>query len=97
MAFKSKHDKVAENLARKFDTEYKSDKGIDVVTPTRAIEVEVKKEGLNQGLSQVVRSGKARYLAVAPHIVKAALELTKGKGVGVMSPTGRIIKRAGRN
>ena len=93
---KSKHDKVAEYLAKKFDTEYKSDKGIDIVTPNRAIEVEVKKEGLNQGLDQVVRSDKARYLAVTPDIVKAALELTKGKGVGVMSPTGRIIKKAGR-
>ena len=94
---KSKHDKVAEFLARKFDTEYKSDKGIDVVTAARAIEVEVKKESLNQGLNQIVRSSKARYLAVTPGIVKIALELTKGKGVGVMSSTGRIIKKAGRN
>lgn len=93
---KSKHDTVAKYLASKLRTEYKSDKGIDLVTGNRVVEVEVKKGGLDQGLNQVVRSQKARYLAVTPNIKNEALDITKGTGVEVMSSTGRIIKKAGR-
>ena len=38
---KSKHDQIAEKLAKKFGTEYKKHKGIDIVTNDRVIEVEV--------------------------------------------------------
>ena len=93
---KSLHDKIAENLARKFKTEYKSDKGIDIVTRNKAIEVETKKESLPQGIKQIAKSQKARYLAVNKQNVTNALQETKNTGVGVMSQTGRIIKKASR-
>ena len=93
---KSKHNQVAEKIARKLGSEYKSDKGIDVVTTRQAVEIEVKKSTLNQGLNQVLRSDKARYLAVTPDIVQEALKIAQGSGVGVMSSSGRIVKRAGR-
>ena len=60
----SKHDEVANKLAKKFKTEYKSDKGIDLVLPTKVIEVETQKAGILQGIKQVEKSQKARYLAV---------------------------------
>lgn len=60
----SKHDEIANKLAKKFKTEYKSDKGIDLVTKDKVIEVETKKSSLSQGIGQVVKSQKARYLAV---------------------------------
>jgi hypothetical protein len=90
------HDKIAEKLAKKFGTEYKSDKGIDIVTKNRVIEVETKKDSLYQGIKQVQNSQKARYLAVNKINLKNALEATEGTGIGVMGPTGRIIKKAGR-
>ena len=93
---KSKHDKIAERLAGRFNVPYKFDKGIDLVTPRRVVEVEVHEEGLDQGINQVVRSAKARYLAVPRDIEKAALEKTKGTGVGVMRETGSLVKKAGR-
>lgn len=93
---KSIHDKIAERLAKKFNTEYKSDKGIDLVTADRVIEVETKKESLSQGIRQVCKSSKARYLAVNKMNIKNALEATKGKGIGVMGPSGKILKRASR-
>jgi len=93
---KSKHDLIAEFLAKKFNTEYKSDKGIDLVTPDRVIEVETKSEGLDQGIIQIAHSSKARYLAVSNRIIRLARELTEGSGIGIMSEKGRIIKRAGR-
>jgi len=93
---KSLHDQIAEKLATKFDTEYKSDKGVDLVTKTRVVEVETHKSTLDQGIDQISRSSKARYLAVPESLVKEAKEKTEGTGIGVMSGTGRIMKKASR-
>jgi len=93
---KSLHDQIAEKLATKFNTEYKSDEGIDVVTNTRVIEVETHKSTLDQGIDQVSRSSKARYLAVPESLVKETIGKTEGTGIGVMSQTGRIVKKARR-
>jgi len=90
------HDDLAEKLAKKFHTEYKSNKGIDIVTPSRVIEVETKKGGVPQGIKQVIHSDKARYLAVNKMNLDAAINQTKGTGIGVMIGT-RIVKKAGRN
>jgi len=92
----SKHDEIANKLAKKFNTEYKSDKGIDLVTPEKVIEVETKKSSLSQGISQVIKSQKARYLAVNKVNINNALEATKNTGIGVMNETGRIMKKASR-
>ncbi len=92
---KSIHDEIASRIAKKLGTEYKAHEGIDIVKD-KVIEVETKKNSLSQGIRQVIRSQKPRYLAVNnPNIINA-LEVTKGTGVGVMGPTGRIIKRASR-
>ncbi len=93
---KSKHDVVAERLAKKFGTEYKSDEGIDIVAKDRVIEVETKKDSLSQGIDQVQHSSKPRYLAVNKPNIDNALDATKGTGIGVMSETGIIIKKASR-
>ena len=92
----SKHDEIANKLAKKFNTEYKSDKGIDLVTPEKVIEVETKKSSLSQGISQVIKSQKARYLAVNKININNALDATKNTGIGVMNETGRIMKKASR-
>jgi len=94
---KSKHDLIAEFLARKFNTEYKSDKGIDLVLPNRVIEVETKKAGIQEGIKQVKRSEKARYLAVNKINVDNAISATQGTGIGVMNQIGRIVKKASRS
>jgi len=67
-----------------------------LVLRDKVIEVETKKNSLSQGIGQVVKSQKARYLAVNKININNALEETKGTGVGVMSDTGRIIKKASR-
>jgi len=92
----SKHDEVANKLAKKFKTDYKSDKGIDLVLPTKVIEVETQKAGILQGIKQVEKSQKARYLAVNKINVSNAIQATEGTGIGIMSETGKIIKKASR-
>ncbi|MBE0433325.1 hypothetical protein IBX73_07660 [candidate division WOR-3 bacterium] len=93
---KTKHDAIAEKLAKKFGTEYKRDKGIDIVIKDKVIEVETKKNSISQGIDQVQTSSKARYIAVNKINVKNALNATEGTGIGVMSETGSIVKKAGR-
>ena len=92
----SKHDEVANKLAKKFKTEYKSDKGIDLVLPKKVIEVETQKAGILQGIKQVEKSQKARYLAVNKININNAIQATEGTGIGIMSETGKIIKKASR-
>lgn len=92
----TKHDEIAEKLAKKFNTEYKRTKGIDLVTQDRVIEVETKKDGIYQGIKQVEKSSKPRYLAVNKINIDNALEATQGTGIGVMGETGKIIKKASR-
>ena len=92
----SKHDEIANKLAKKFGTEYKSDKGIDLVLSDKVIEVETKKSGIAQGIKQVEKSSKPRYLAVNNINLKNALEATTNTGIGVMRQMGNIAKRASR-
>jgi len=94
---RSRHDQIAENLAKKFGTEYKKHQGIDIVTKKRVIEVETTKEGIYQGINQIKRSQKPRYMAVDDKNIQNALEATEGPGIGVMDENGRILKKAHRN
>lgn len=92
----SVHDQIAKRLAKKFGTEYKVNKGIDIVTSNKVIEIETKKDSLEQGIKQVTHSSKPRYLAVNKMNLKNAIESTEGTGIGVMGPTGKIHKKASR-
>ena len=93
---KTVHDQIAERIARKFHTEYKQNKGIDIVTPRRVVEVETKSSTLSQGINQVVHSQKPRYIAVNKQNIGNALDATEGTGIGVMNQMGNVVKKAGR-
>ncbi len=90
------HDKIANNLARKFGTEYHSDKGVDIRTPTKAVEVESREEAFGEAKQQLAGTTKVPYIAVPPRLKDKALEYFDGSRIGVMSPTGHIVKRGRR-
>ena len=92
----SKHDQIAKKLAQKLNTEYNKHEGMDIITKNRVIEVETTKSGIYQGINQVKRSSKARYIAVNKDNIRNALNATKNTGIGVMDENGNIIKKAGR-
>ncbi len=92
----TKHDEIANRLAKKLKTKYKSNKGIDLVIKDKVIEVETKKSGIYQGIKQVEKSSKARYLAVNKVNVKNAINATRGTGIGIMGEMGSIVKKASR-
>jgi len=92
---KSKHDKIAEQIAKKKATTYNEGEGPDVITPTQAIEVAVSLDDLRESKRQLQGFNKARYLATTTDLMQEALKVTEGTQIGVMGPTGNIKKRAG--
>jgi hypothetical protein len=90
----TKHDRIAKEIAERKNTEYHSDKGVDIRTSGQAIEVEVDPGTFKEGVRQLQGTNKARYLAVPNELVKEAIGYTEGTGVGVMNEHGKIKKRA---
>lgn len=88
------HDRMADKLANKFGTEHNR-KGVDIKKGDKAIEVAIKKQDIEKSVEQLNLSRKpVKYLAVPPKKVSLAKEVTEGTGIGVMSTTGNIRKRA---
>lgn len=90
----TKHDRIAKDIAKKKKAQYRSDVGVDIVTPEKAIEVEVDINTLSEGIRQLQGHRQARYVAVPNDLVDEAKERTKGLKVGVMDENGKIRKRA---
>lgn len=92
----SKHDIVANRIAKKEGVEYNKGKGPDINTKERAMEVE--SEGtIKDGFRQLQGFKKSVYIVGStPKVTQKALELTKGKTVGVMNEQGKVIKRSTR-
>ena len=91
-----KHRQTAERIAAKKRTSYNPDKGVDIVTPTQAIEVETS-ETVRGGIRQLQGHRRSAYIAgVDKAAVEAALDVTEGTTVGVMDKDGNIVKRSTR-
>jgi len=91
----SKHDKIAEKIAKKEGTEYNKGQGPDVKTTRRVIEVATHESDIVDSMRQLQGFKKPRYLATTSDMLKKAKDIAKGTKVGVMGPTGHIVKRAG--
>ena len=92
----TKHDREAKQLAKKVGGEYNPGKGADIVTPQMVIEHETKPEDFSSGIRQLQGYKRRRYLSVPASLVEKAIERTKKTKVGVITPNGKIRKRAGR-
>ncbi len=88
-----KHDRISRRIAKELGAEYNPVKGPDIVTPTRVVEVGMDPSKVSEEMKQVARYNKARYVAGPKSFVNAALESTKGTGIGVMDEKGNIVKR----
>ncbi len=92
----TKHDKTANRIAKKEGLDYNRGPGPDIIGARRIIEVETEKS-VPEGLRQLRGFKKPVYIAGADAAaVKKALETTKGTTVGVMSPTGKVLKKSTR-
>jgi hypothetical protein len=90
----SKHDKIAQRLADKYDVEYNEGKGPDIKTPNKVIEVATPDSDMQDSKRQLQGFTKPRYLAVPSDKIGVAKEKVEGTGIGVMGPTGKIHKKA---
>lgn len=90
------HKTTANRIAKKYNTSYISDEGVDIVT--KKVKVEVETEGnVSSGIKQLCGSkGKVYIAGVNKNTVKEALEKTKDTTIGVMDNQGRIIKKSTR-
>ncbi|MCK4404640.1 MAG: hypothetical protein KAW02_06060 [candidate division Zixibacteria bacterium] len=90
----SKHDKIAEMLAKKEKTTYNKGKGPDILGRNRIIEVATHESDVHSSVQQLRGYRKPKYISTLSELVEKAEEVTKGTHIGVMGPTGRIRKRA---
>jgi len=91
----SKHDQIANRIAKKEGTAYNEGQGPDVQSSKRVIEVATHEGDLKDSMRQLQGFSKPRYLATSSDLLRKAQEIARGTKVGVMGPTGRIVKRAG--
>lgn len=92
----TKHDRVAKQVAKREGAEYNRGPGADIQSPRRAIEVETP-DTLGDAGRQL--RGYKKPVYVVPTDTKAvpdAIQRYKGTQIGVMKPSGKIVKRSGR-
>jgi len=90
------HKDTSNRIAKKNNAEYNSQKGVDIVTNSKAIEVETPNT-VKDGIKQLQGHKKPSYIAgTNKEAVKIALELTKNTTIGVMDNQGNVIKSSSR-
>ncbi len=97
MGKESKSHKATSNrIAKKLGTEYNSSDGVDINTPSVAVEVETE-ETVRDAARQLQGHRKKVYIAgTNQEAVNIALEATKGTTIGVMNNQGEIVKSSSR-
>jgi len=93
---KSKHDKVAERIARKQGVKYNRGQGVDIQSSRRIIEVE-SVNTIGDATRQLAGHRKPVYVAGADaKATQKALQRYKNTTIGVMNSQGRVVKRSTR-
>ena len=93
---KSKHDKVAERIAKRQRTTYNPGPGVDVKGSRAVVEVETDNT-VGDAARQLKGYKKPVYVAgTDAKTVKKALEHYKDTTIGVMNPSGKIVKNSTR-
>jgi translation initiation factor 1 (eIF-1/SUI1) len=90
------HKITVSKIAKKLNASCSSGKGVDIVTPELAIEVETPGT-VKEGIRQLQGFRKPVYIAGSSRqTVAEAIEKTEGTTIGVMDSNGEIIKPSTR-
>lgn len=93
---KSKHDRVAERLAKKEGVKYNRGQGADIQSSRRAIEVE-SVNTIGDAARQLAGYQKPVYVAgVDAKATQKALQQYEGTTIGVIGSSGKTLKRSTR-
>ncbi len=87
------HDRMARQIARRYGDEYNPGRGPDIRAPSLVVEVGTDPAKVREEMRQVANYQRRRYVAGPRPFVRQALQATHGTGIGVMTGTGRIVKR----
>ena len=92
----SKHDETAKHIAEQKGVDYNKGQGPDIKTPRQTIEVETV-DTIKDAARQLQGYRGPVYVAgVDEAATEAALEYYDGKTIGVMDPSGNILKSSSR-
>ena len=92
----SKHNRTAQRIADQKGVPYNQGQGPDVKTPRQVIEVETI-DTINDAARQLQGYQRPVYVAGADDAAtEAALEHYDGTTIGVMDPSGKILKSSSR-
>ena len=92
----SKHDKVAERIARQQGTTYNAGPGSDVQNSRRVIEIETPNT-IGEAGKQLQGFRKPVYVAVTESsAIRKAVQRYENTTIGIMGPSGKIVKRSSR-
>lgn len=92
----SKHDKVARKIAKRENTEYNRGPGADIQTSRRVIEIETP-ETIGDAARQLQGYKKPVYVVPTdPKSIPDAIKHYKNTTIGVMRPSGKIVKSSTR-
>lgn len=90
------HRTTSIRIAKKLDGAYNSKRGVDIVTPNIAVEVETENTAAS-GVRQLQGHKKPVYIAgTNKKAVARALKATERTTIGVMDNQGRIVKQSTR-
>ena len=90
------HKTTSNRIAKKLNGDYNNGKGVDIVTPNIAVEVETENT-VAGGIQQLQGHRKPAYIAgTNAKAVDRALKATQNTTIGVMDNQGRIVKRSTR-
>ena len=93
---KTKHDRVAERLAKKEGVEYNRGQGADIQSSRRAIEVE-SVNTIGDAARQLAGYQKPVYVAgTDAKATQKALQQYEGTTIGVIGSSGKTLKRSTR-
>ena len=90
------HEATSNRIAKKFNTDYNSGKGVDINSPRATIEVET--TDTVQDAPQQLRGhrGPAYIAGTNAEAVQKAIEVIQGTTIGVMDNQGNVVKRSTR-
>ena len=92
----TKHDKIARDIANQKGVPYNQGPGPDIKTPRQVIEVETT-DTITDAAQQLQGYRGPVYVAgTDAEAVEAALEHYDGTTIGVMDPSGNILKSSSR-
>ena len=96
MTESEKHRRIAEYLAKKFNTSYNDGKGPDIIGNNITIEVETKETVADAKDQLRGYTGSCYVAGTDDKATKIALEQMKDTTIGVMDSKGNILKRSTR-